>query len=111
MGAYFDGVIIIGLDIKTIKEKWDDMVAKDLHMDGHSYSGSIGMLGIGFDDQTSLIFDTLKEAVEYVSENQDKWSRAMAVRVKELTKKEKQLAYMTEPSGNIIVFIGGWCSS
>ena len=94
MGASFNAYTFdLSKGIDKIKEVWNEGVEQSLYESGHNYSGDIGMLGKGFEVQTTIAEDA-DEAREYIVENQEKWNGAMAVKTKD----------------NKIV-IGGWCSS
>lgn len=91
MGAEFNYVVIKDLDNGELKNAWTRMVEKDLYENGHSYSGSIGMLGRSFVKvQKQRDVDS---AVRYIEEHHQKWESAMCVPF---------------PGGYVI---GGWCSS
>ena len=97
MGGCYQSETLKGETIEEIEKQWNEMVEDDLHENGHSYSGGIGMLGSGFEVQAQT-FHTPKEADDFICENHDKWDGAWAVRVR--TQEE-----------NITLVIGGWCSS
>jgi len=98
MGGSYDARTLTGATQKEIEKVWNEMVEDDLHENGHSYSGSIGMLGSGFDLHGGM-FSTENEADDYISENQDKWDGAMAVRI------------LNKNGDKLTLRIGGWCSS
>lgn len=98
MGASFDMRIVSGKDINEITQKWNDMVQQDLYENGHSYSGSIGMLGTGFSFDGKQ-FETPSEAEDYICDVQEKWGGAIAVQIGK------------KKDGIITLAIGGWCSS
>ena len=81
---------------EKITERWNYAVEESLYESGHSYSGEIGMLGKGICwlDKNFLLED---DAEEYISENHEKWSKAIAVSFSKDNKK--------------FWLIGGWCSS
>jgi len=65
---------------------------QDRYENGHSYSGTIGMAhGLSVTDKW---FEEMEDAVEWVSENAQKWEEALAVYV--------------DGEGWLI---GAWCSS
>jgi len=97
MGGSFDMRLVSGKTKEEIEKKWNDMVDADLHENGHSYSGSIGMLGQGFKMHTDIL--CVKEAEESISENHNKWEQAIAIQIK------------TGKNEDMIFAIGGWCSS
>lgn len=75
--------------------QWKDDVSQSQYDSGHSYSGAIGMLD-GEPDITNEIFASHSEAENYLSENQQKWNPAMAVKFKE--------------DGKEYWMFGGWCA-
>ena len=98
MGANFNTrTFKADLDRQEVVKRWNDMVAMSLHENGHSYSGEIGMLGNGIDFKEEA-FATENQADEFLTENQQKWDRAMAVRFLDRQAVEWWL-------------VGGWCSS
>ena len=79
MGANLDYRTYFTDDKKEIQSNWDQDVQHSQDMDGHSYSGCIGMLG---DDisYVSKIFNSVDEAKDYISETHRKWdSNPLAV--------------------------------
>jgi len=91
MGAIFDYRIYRDIEMEELRKKWNDDVEEDLYENGHSYSGSIGMLGSRFVLKSEKGSKEL--AIEYIEENHDKWDAPMCVPF---------------PGGYVI---GGWCSS
>lgn len=75
-----------------LKRAFNSDVEEDLHMHGHSYSGSIGMLG-GISTWLDTDFTSVEKALDYIADNQNKWDGAMAARLTD---------------GSWVV--GGWCS-
>ncbi len=72
------------------------MQDEDRYENGHSYSGGIGMLrGV---ENSKKVFDTQKEAFEYINNNAEKWEPALAVQFK-------------SPKGELYWYIGGICES
>ena len=89
------------LDIRTydkklseaqVEEQFSSDQDSDAYENGHSYSGSIGVMphGVTWRSETCK---TIREAEDFISENHDKWDEAFAVRTEE--------GYV----------VGGWCSS
>jgi hypothetical protein len=96
MGASLQTVTFHTDDRKAIATEWDGMVSQDLHENGHSYSGGIGMLGSRIAKWVDKQFTNRDDADEYIADNQEKWEPAMAVSFIEKDKK--------------CWLIGGWCS-
>ena len=91
MGASLVVVQVRGSEAE-VKNKWADAVERDLHENGHSYSGSIGMLGPSLDIVHCNV-STLEEAEDVIGDTHEKWSCGMAMEIK--------------PN---VWAIGGWCS-
>lgn len=80
MGANLDYRIYGGsLSTKDIADRWSVDVEQSLMENGNSYSGSIGMLGHRIASWHDLSFKTEAEAIDWLSDNQDKWDPAIAV--------------------------------
>jgi hypothetical protein len=92
MGAEFNCRRFDESDKAQVKSLWDAAVSSDLHENGRSYSGSIGMLA-GPIQWRSERFASREEAENFLADNHQKWSPAMAV-----------------GCGNGWI-VGGWCSS
>lgn len=89
------------LGINKIKEMWAEAVESDLYENGHSYSGTIGMLGpqiSKFYDPPFEGEDAYQKAYEFIDTNHQKWKPAIAV------------SYIDD-KGKMIWLVGGWCSS
>jgi hypothetical protein len=93
MGAEFDCVHYKPSSKATVKKLWKQAVKDDLYDNGHSYSGSIGMLG-GDIDWRPEKFGTADEAEAFLAETHEKWEPPLAVEL--------------EGGGWVV---GGWCSS
>ena len=91
MGASLVVVQVRGSETE-VKDKWADAVEQDLYENGHSYSGSIGMLGPSL-NVVHCNVSTFEEAENIISDNHEKWNCAMAMQIK--------------PK---VWAIGGWCS-
>jgi len=99
MGACFNSVSYDGaLTKKQVEKLWNNDVEESLHNSGHSYSGGIGMLGSGV-NWVEKEFPTEREADDYLSDKQQKWSKAMGVK------------FIGAIGGKKMYLIGGWCSS
>ena len=98
MGANFNFYTFKdSLGKSAILSSWDAEVDGSLHDSGHMYSGGIGMLGHGIDWQGRVPFDSEEAAEDWLSENHQKWDKAMAVQYR-----EDDVLHRA---------IGGWCSS
>ena len=96
MGAMFDYRILPnGKSRDYTARLWDDMVAVDLLDHGREGSGSIGMLEGEVTWMENKVFDFEDEAIKFLSKYHEKWSPALAVRLKD-GRKENWI-------------IGGWC--
>lgn len=95
MGAEYQSRFYNIEDTDEVKKRWDADVEMSLSERGNSYSGDIGMLGHGF-NVTNQRFDTVREADEWLCANHEKWSTALAVRVK-----SGQLKGETKKSANM----------
>ena len=99
MGASFETVVIEAQTVDEARLKWNGEVEQDLHENGHSYSGTIGMLGEGFELRSDVgIFASVEHANRYIENEQEKWDGAIGVRAK-------------LKSGKLVFVVGGWCSS
>ena len=76
----------------------------DLHENGHSYSGGIGMLD-GRIRWESRTFKTEDEAYEYLSDKHQKWGPPMGLRF-EKSKSRTSNRQVKKPGW----IVGGWCS-
>ena len=92
MGAEFQCVRYKPSSKRTVAKLWAGDVEDDLYDNGHSYSGSIGMLGVDIQWREEK-FQTLAECETFIMDNHRKWDPPMAVAFE----------------GGWIV--GGWCSS
>jgi hypothetical protein len=79
-----------------ILEHWEAACETSRYEDGNSYSGGIGMLG-GKPQWQDKQFETADEAVDFISENHDKWCAPLAV------------SYNNR-NGELCWMIGGWCA-
>lgn len=93
MGASFVYETYQKQTIDELRKQFSNDVEDDLHMNGHSYSGGIGMLG-GIGQIVGKLFNTEDEATNYMADFHQKWDAAMAVQLTD---------------GSWVV--GGWCSS
>jgi len=80
--------------IEKVKEQYILDQESCRYENGHSYSGGIGMLD-GCSNKVEEI-DDFDEAIEWISQNANKWEEAKVV----LTKEKEKPVYL----------IGGWCS-
>ncbi len=92
MGAELDFRTYRTFDKSEIRKAWTDDVEASLIANGNSYSGCIGMLG-GEIQWHPKKLSTQDEAIQYLTENHDKWEPPVAVQFIE---------------GWVV---GGWCSS
>ena len=83
-------------DKELTKEQVENEFSRDqqdsAYESGHSYSGQIGVMPSGIDWLTEK-FKTNSEAIDYITDEHDKWDKAFGVRTEE--------GYV----------VGGWCSS
>jgi|APSaa5957512576_1039674.scaffolds.fasta_scaffold54086_2 hypothetical protein len=79
MGANFESVTFLTDDKGVIKSQWDGAVEHSQHMDGCSYSGSIGMLDGCIDWVRREPCLNEQEAEEYIADHHNKWDGPMAV--------------------------------
>jgi len=100
-GACSSFRVVTGKDIKEIEKIWNNMVEENQFESGHSYSGDIGMLGTGFEIMEKGKIFEINEARDYIEENHNKWSNAMAVQIKNPKAPKDTISYL----------IGGVCSS
>jgi hypothetical protein len=95
MGAEFNTLKVDSTDRLAIRKAFDSAQSSDLHDNGHSYSGGIGMAeGLEFKDKT---FETYQDAETWLCDNAQKWENALAVTLLKHNKK--------------YTLIGAWCSS
>lgn len=112
MGANTDFRTYAGFTKEEAEEKFLKDQRESAYEDGHSYSGCIGVMPFGIDwvlkaklpflNGIPALSDT--EAMEYISENHEKWEKAMGVpftRIEEGDIPEETHGFV----------IGGWCSS
>jgi hypothetical protein len=92
MGAEFQCVRYKPSSKQTVKKLWKRDVEDDLYDNGHSYSGSIGMLGTDIQWRDEK-FQTLAECEKFLMDNHEKWQPPLAVGYAD---------------GWVV---GGWCSS
>ena len=85
-------------DKQEIVRLWNDAVDQSLHDDGHSYSGSIGMLGPGIKQWFDVRFVGRDKAEDRIAEIHHKWDGAIAV------------SYLDSDLA-VNWLVGGWCSS
>lgn len=79
MGACFDAVFVNTTDKVEAGKKLEHILEEDRYENGHSYSGSIGMVdGYKFTDKA---FDSPISAENWLQENAEKWGPALGVRV------------------------------
>jgi hypothetical protein len=99
MGASFDCKVYKNAEggFAEIVKKFKADQDTDRYENGHSYSGGIGMCS-GIKNANQPIFATEKAADDWVSEHAEKWEAALAVQFK-------------NEKGEILWFVGGWCSS
>ena len=83
--------------LPKIKESWKNQVEQSLYEDGHSYSGTIGMLGTTVAKWVDRCWPSVDDAYDFISNTHQKWEPAIAV------------SYLYE--GEKWWLIGGWCSS
>jgi len=83
---------------EQIQKSWAAKVEQDLHENGHSYSGGIGMLGPSIGGWNDLMLADRNAADAWLETNQEKWQSAIAVSYK-------------NKDGVKCWGIGGWCSS
>jgi ABC-type Fe3+-citrate transport system substrate-binding protein len=97
MGANVDTVIIADVPRKKIKKLFENAAEEARYENGHGgYTGTIAeisTIGKFVDQELSGVL----LAEEYITENHDKWSQAMAV------------SYLTK-DGLKRWLVGGWCS-
>lgn len=81
MGANLNTITFAGdLTEAQVKEKFTAEQEQDRFENGHSYSGGFGMLtGVDF-VKKGTIFKSISAAEDYISENQEKWGAAFAVK-------------------------------
>jgi len=92
MGAQFDCRRYYITDKQDVRKLWVQSLEQDLYDNGHSYSGTIGMLGPDVEWRTEK-FELPEDARTFIENNHEKWEPPMAV-----------------AWGNGWM-IGGWCSS
>lgn len=85
MGACLNTITFAGdLTEAQVKEKFENEQSVDRFENGHSYSGGFGMLtGVKFVKQ-GKVFKSISAAEDYISENQEKWGAAFAVKAMEV---------------------------
>jgi len=91
---------------EQVGRQWYDDVEVSLYCDGHLYSGTIGML-TGSINWQSRTFQTEDEALKYIQDNHEKWSRPMGVKF--LKGHNYKTNRLTKDQAGCV--IGGWCSS
>jgi hypothetical protein len=79
MGASLQSCTFRSQNRSEIERKWNSAVEQSRQEDGTSYSGCIGMLGTGIACWHDKKFNSLNEADEFLSDEHDKWERAIAV--------------------------------
>jgi hypothetical protein len=95
MGAEFCTMVIDGQDKTKTKKEFSDEQRRDLHENGHSYSGGFGMArGLEF---KNLSFPNYDDAVSYLESHCEKWESALVVSFK-------------NKMGKMSYLIGAWCS-
>ena len=92
MGACLDYRVFKGNDKAAIRREWQAAVERDLHDNGHSYSGCVGMLGLEI-NWHPVPAATREAAEEVLCEKHQKWSGPLAVRFDDNW------------------MVGGWCAS
>ncbi len=101
MGAEFQSLEVDGsLDRVGVQKAFTDAQAEDLHENGHSYSGGLGMaVGLEFKDTAiTKPFQNIGLARMWLQDHAVKWESALAVRYLDKYGKERWL-------------IGAWCAS
>ncbi len=96
MGAALDYVILKG-DRSAIQTLFNRKAEDSRYMDGHMYSGCIGMLR-GKIDFRDVAMPGKKYAIDYLADTHQKWDGPMAVS-------------FTDEHGDKAWVVGGWCSS
>ncbi len=99
MGASFNGITVNGDLLTTeVRKLFSAAQERDLHENGHSYSGGFGMAaGLNFKLELEE-FDTVNDAYDWLEEHCEKWGAAIAVKAKADTPKKSRWV------------IGAWCS-
>ncbi len=101
MGAEFQSLEVDGsFDQVLVQKAFSEAQAEDLHQNGHSNSGGIGMAcGLEFKDNAIIKpFQNIGLARMWLQDHAAKWEAALAVRYLDKYGKERWL-------------IGAWCAS
>jgi hypothetical protein len=80
MGACLDYRFFPTTDKKIVTERWESAVKLSQHEDGHSYSGSIGMLGTKIASWRDVKV-TVDEAIDWLDEHHEKWKPGVAISI------------------------------